>query len=156
VVFTAGEEKFGEIRAMFLDIQQKQSVSDQYHLPSFVTGKGYMIDIEIQNNRISFETRWVPNLETLMEIADFYDATFACRFHEMSNGLFGEARYNQKTLTVANLNMEDFKALRYDKQKKGYPFGEQVFEYEGDLLDYILDQKMEKQLGITTYTVQRE
>jgi hypothetical protein len=30
---------------------------------------------------------------------------------------------------------------RYDRVKKGYPFGDNVFEFEGDLLDYILEQK---------------
>ncbi|HEY4196183.1 MAG TPA: hypothetical protein VGM63_11645, partial [Mucilaginibacter sp.] len=100
---------------------------------------------------ISFATRWSPNISLLAEIADFYNATFVSRYHEMSNGLYGEARYDYNSLTIVDLDWDDFKAIRYDKQKNGYPHGEQVFEYEGDLLDYILEQKLAQNPGIYTH-----
>jgi hypothetical protein len=143
VVFSAVEDTLEKIRELFAQIEQKQQQDEKYHLPSFVTKEeGYMQDIIIDKNRINFETRWVPNIETLIEIADFYQAGFTCKYDEMANGIFGEARYDQSALIMANLDMEDFKAIRYDKQQKGYPCGQQVFEYEGDLLDYLLEQKM--------------
>lgn len=149
VVFSADDQTLEKIREMFAEIDQKQQQDEKYHLPSFITKEeGYMQDIIIDKNRITFETRWVPNIETLLEIADFYKAGFTCKYDEMANGIFGEARYDRSILVLVNLDMEDFKAIRYDKQQKGYPCGEQVFEYEGDLLDYMLEQKMEEQFRI--------
>lgn len=152
VVFSAIDDMLEKIRNMFAEIEQKQQQDEKYHLPDFVTeDKGYMQDILIDKNRFSFETRWVPNIETLMEIADFYEAGFACRYDEMANGIFGEARYDRNTLVMVNLNMDDFKAIHYDKIQKGYPCGGHVFEYEGDLLDYLLEQKMQDNnfIGLT-------
>lgn len=144
VVFSADEPTLEKIREMFAEIEQKQQQDEKYHLPDFVTEeKGYMQDIIIDKNRITFETRWVPNIETLLEIANFYQAGFVCKYDEMANGIFGEARYDRSTLVMVNLDMEYFRAVRYDKLQKGYPCGEQVFEYEGDLLDYLLEQKMQ-------------
>lgn len=152
VVFSAIDDTLEKIRNMFAEIEQKQQQDEKYHLPDFVTeDKGYMQDILIDKNRISFETRWVPNIETLMEIADFYEAGFICKYDEMANGIFGEARYDRNTLVMVKLDMDDFKAIHYDKIQKGYPCGGQVFEYEGDLLDYLLEQKMQDNnfIGLT-------
>ena len=149
VVFLADEEKSQQIRGLFTEIQAKQTAGEEFHLPDFATGEdGFMLDITLDNRSILFETRWVPNLELLMEIADHYEAGFVSKFLEMANGIYGEARYQDRTLTMVSLDIEDFKAIRYDKQKQGYPCGEDVFEYEGDLLDYILEQKKLNNLGV--------
>jgi len=141
VVFSAAEDKLEQIRNLFAEIQQKQEADNRYHLPSFAVSDGFMQDILIDHNRIAFETRWFPNISLLAAIADYYNATFVSRYMEMSNGLYGEARYDYHTLTIVNLDQEDFRVIHYDKQKNGYPCGDDVFEYEGDLLDYILEQK---------------
>lgn len=151
VVFSADEQTLENIHNLFAEIQQKQEADNRYHLPDFAICEGYMQDIVIEPKRICFETRWSPNISLLAEIADHYKATFASRYMEMSNGLFGEARYDYNTLTVVNLDQDDFKTIRYDRQKNGYPCAEQVFEYEGDLLDYILDQKFDTKLGLEIY-----
>jgi len=42
---------------------------------------------------------------------------------------------------MVSLNAEDVRATRYDRQRQGYFTGNEIFEYEGDLLDYLLEQK---------------
>ncbi|HZY39389.1 MAG TPA: hypothetical protein VFE53_22190 [Mucilaginibacter sp.] len=149
VFFLADAEKIQQIRGLFAEIQEKQATANEFHLPDFaISENGYMLDIVLDKRSIQFETRWVPNLDLLIEIADHYDAGFVSKFQEMANGIYGEARYQDRTLTMVSLDMEDFKAIRYDKQKQGYPCGEDVFEYEGDLLDYILEQKKLNNLGV--------
>ena len=121
VVFSAAEDKLEHIRNLFAEIQQKQEADNRYHLPSFAVSDGFMQDILINHNRIAFETRWFPNISLLAAIADYYNATFVSRYMEMSNGLYGEARYDYHTLTIVNLDQEDFRVIHYDKQKNGYP-----------------------------------
>jgi len=156
VVFAANEPTLEKIRALFEEIEIKQKDHGKYYLPDFIKKEGgYMRDIIVNKSRISFETRWVPNTETLMEIADFYQADFTSRYDEITMGIYGETRYDRNSLIMVTLDNEDFRAIRYDKQKNGYPFGEQVFEYEGDLLDYMLEQKILSN-QVTSYTVQRD
>ena len=156
VVFAANEPTLEKIRALFEEIEIKQKDHGKYYLPDFIKKEGgYMRDIIVNKSRISFETRWVPNTETLMEIADFYQADFTSRYDEITMGIYGETRYDRNSLIMVTLDNEDFRAIRYDKQKNGYPCGEQVFEYEGDLLDYMLEQKILSN-QVTSYTVQRD
>lgn len=156
VVFSANEPTLEKIRALFEEIEIKQKDHGKYYLPDFIKKEGdYMRDIIVNKSRISFETRWVPNTETLMEIADFYQADFTSRYDEITMGIYGETRYDRNSLIMVTLDSEDFRAIRYDKQKNGYPCGEQVFEYEGDLLDYMLEQKILSN-QVTSYTVQRD
>jgi hypothetical protein len=142
VVFLADEEKLQQIHGLFAEIQAKQTAEDKWHLPDFASNeKGVMLDIVLDKRSIHFETRWVPNHELLVQIADHFDAGFVSKYSEMSMGIYGEAHYENGMLTAVNLDKEDLANIRYDRQKKGYPFGGNVFEYEGDLLDYILEQK---------------
>ena len=143
VVFSADEPTLEKIRNMFADIQQKQEVGGFYELPSFAkSDKGVMTDIVIAQNRFSFETRWEPNLELMIETAQFYGASFVSRLSEMANGIYGEACFADKTLRLVTLDPEGFMAGRYDPSLKGYPWDDDIFEYQGDLLDYILDRKI--------------
>lgn len=155
VVFTADEQTLQNIRDLFTEIEQNQLQHEKYYLPSFVTQEdGYMQDIVVDPQRITFETRWVPNTEVLLQIADFYKAGFTCKYQEMAMGIYGECRYDGQTLLMVNLDSEDFKAIRYDKQKKGYLCGQDVFEFEGDLLDHMIEQKFQNNKDIEI-TIQR-
>ena len=156
VVFSATEENLEKIRDLFAVIQQKQEADDRYHVPSFAVSEGFMRDIVIEPKRITFTTRSSPNISLMAEIADYYHATFASRYMEMGNGLYGEARYDYHTLTVVDLDQEELRAaICFDKEKNGYPLGELVFEYEGDLLDYMLEQKLEDKTAAEIYHRQR-
>jgi len=152
VVFTGDEQKCKAIYDLFGDMEARQRQTGHYQLPDFAKDdKGVMSDIVIHDRGVSFETRWVPNLKLLMEIADFYDSGFVSKFNEMQTGVLGEARYEQGTLTLVSLDEEDYKAVRYDFTRQGYPLGERFFEEEGDLLDYILEQKKLNDAYIQVY-----
>lgn len=152
VAFSAAEDKLEMIRHLFAEIQQKQEADGRYHLPDFAVSEGFMRDIVLEPQRISFTTRSSPNISLLAEIADHYDATFVSRYIEMGNGLYGEARYDFHTLTITDLDQEELRAaICYDRQKRGYPYSEQVFEYEGDLLDHMLDEKIAQKSSTDIY-----
>ncbi|QKJ28359.1 hypothetical protein HQ865_00810 [Mucilaginibacter mali] len=152
VVFFAAEDRLGMIRDLFTDIQQKQEVDGRYHLPDFAVSEGFMRDIVLEPGCITFTTRSSPNISLLAEIADHYDAAFVNRYMEIGDGLYGEARYDFYMLTITDLDQEELRAaICYDPQKRDYPYGEQVFEYEGDLLDHILDQKIAQKSDTDIY-----
>jgi hypothetical protein len=152
IVFSAAEDKLVMIRDLFAEIQQKQETDGRYHLPDFAVSEGFMREIVLEPQRISFTTRSSPNISLLAEIADHYDATFVNRYMEMGDGLYGEARYDYHTLSIVNLEQEELRAaICYDPQRKGYPYGDQVFEYEGDLLDYMLDEKIAQKNSTDIY-----
>lgn len=142
VLFVGDEQNVAAVKALFAEIEKKQQQSNRWHLPSFVSGdKGYMLDIVFDLQAIHYETRWVPNLEVLGQIADKYQVGFISKFQEMSNGIYGEAAYHEGKLTSVMLHIEDLTGHQYDKSLNGYRLGNEVYEYQGDLLDVLLEQK---------------
>lgn len=71
----------------------------------------------------------------------------------MSNGIYGEAAYRDGKLTSVTLSKEELAGLHYDKTMNGYLLGDQVYEYEGDPLDVLLEQK--KLLESSNYDIYR-
>ncbi|GAC1314274.1 MAG: hypothetical protein NVSMB24_38720 [Mucilaginibacter sp.] len=92
VRFIGVENSVEEIRQLFDDIDKKQMRSNRYHMPDFVKGgTGYMEDIAVGPEWISYETSWVPNLEVLDDIADHYGMDYIAWYQEPMAGLYGEA-----------------------------------------------------------------
>lgn len=81
-----------QIKAVFEHIENQQQRTNRYHLPDFVqAGMGYMEDIATGPDWISYETRSVPNLEVLDDIADHYQVDYIAWYAEPMAGLYGEA-----------------------------------------------------------------
>jgi hypothetical protein len=92
VRFIGGENSLEEIRQLFDDIDKKQMRSNRFHIPDFVKGgTGYIEDIAVGPEWISYETHWVPNLEVLNDIADHYGVDYIAWYQEPMAGLYGEA-----------------------------------------------------------------
>jgi hypothetical protein len=154
VLFVGDEQSVAQIKALFEDIEKKQNKSGLWHMPSFIESDGgFMLDIVIDKRAINYETRWVPNLEVLAQIADKYQVGFIGKFQEMGNGIYGEAAYREGKLSMVTLTKEELASLHYDKTLNGYLLGDQVYEYEGDLLDVLLEQK--KLLESSNYNISR-
>jgi hypothetical protein len=99
VLFLGDPNTVAEIRQMFAQIESQQQRINKYHLPDFVTGdKGHMLDICFNEDWINYESRWQPNLDLLVQVADHYGVDFISRFDEMSNGIYGEAIYQDNDL----------------------------------------------------------
>lgn len=108
VLFIGDDSAVTGVRDLFAEIQRKQAKSNRYHLPDFVSGgRGYMEDIETGQDWLLYETRWVPNLEVLVQIATRYELEFIAKYDEPMNGLYGEAVFTAGDLHFANLDAHD-------------------------------------------------
>ena len=156
VVFTGTEKQLEQVHGLFAEIQRLQELNGRFHLPHFAAREqGHMLDIRFDRGSILYETRWVPNTARLVEIADFYNAGFTSRYWEMANGLYGTAGYDLEKIYVVSINSEDWQKVCYDQQLKGYPHNGDVFEYEGDLLDRILEEKKQSSEPFTVVKINR-
>ncbi len=107
VRFIGSEQDVENARQLFKDIGRKQADTDRYHMPDFVTGDdGYMSEIETDANEgwIIYETRWVPNIDVLLQIAERYELDFIAKYGEPMKGLYGEAVFTGGEVHLADLN----------------------------------------------------
>jgi hypothetical protein len=111
VLFIGDAAKVAEVHELFLQIEKKQDETNRYHLPDFATGdRGHMLDIETNAEWINYETRWMPNLELLQEVARHYGLNFIARYEEATNWIYGEAVFAENELRNVTLNAYDEEA----------------------------------------------
>lgn len=95
VLFLGEPAAITAINEIFAKIELEQRHTHLYYLPDFVNGdKGHMMDISFDGGWINYETRWTPNLDLLVQLADRYQVDFISRFDEMTNWMYGEAIYH--------------------------------------------------------------
>jgi len=99
VIFSGEPSAVESVKAVFKEIQDQQEATGKWSLPSYVTADfSNMQDITINENTINYETRWYPNLQGLVQIANHFKLDFVSYYDEPGNGVFGKASYSQGTL----------------------------------------------------------
>ena len=108
VQFIGDPARVAEVRELFLQIEEKQKMSNQYHLPDFVQDeRGHMLEIEGNGEWLNYETRWAPNLDLLQEVARHYQLNFIANYEEPTNWLYAEAVFKNNELHHVLVNSFD-------------------------------------------------
>lgn len=117
VVFSGDPATIENAKALFKEIQTQQETTGQWYLPPYVTAEfSHMQDIVVHENTINYETRWLPNLPGLIQIANHFNLDFVSHYKEPANGVFGEANYINGTLfdSSSQISKEDLLQLYGD------------------------------------------
>lgn len=96
--------------------------------------------IYIPRGTIYYDTKWVPNTDILVQLADQFGVGFVHMYSEFAMGIFGEANYGQGILTDARLDHEDFSRFEYDESGV-YLFEGQSYETDMEILELLLERK---------------
>ncbi|HZY39758.1 MAG TPA: hypothetical protein VFE53_24050 [Mucilaginibacter sp.] len=118
IVFSGDAARVENVRALFREIQEKQDRDEKLWLPPFVTAeRSYMIAINVTDETIYFRSRWVPNIDALVQIANQYGLDFVNRYDEINTGVFGEASYTGGVLSNINLDDNDLKDSHFENDR---------------------------------------
>ena len=142
VSFKGEEGQIDQLQELFLGLQALAILYDMGQLPDFVSpeGGGYLFDIEMNYEHLSYCTKWSPNFKVMCQIADRYGVGFVYRYEETGNGIYGEAVYEQGNFTDICLDIYDFAKYTYD-EGKGYLFEGKSYENDGEILEILLERK---------------
>jgi len=142
VVFTGDPAAVENVKALFKEIEQKQNETGKWHLPPYVTANfSHMQDISMDNEKINYETRWYPNLQGLVQIADHFQLDFVNHYDEVANGVFGEASYTKGTLLDICLDPADFQAYDFDPATRLFTYNGQTYENETPIFEKMIEEK---------------
>jgi len=68
------------------------------HSPLKKVEDSYLFNVADNGSDIwTFETKWSPNIKSMVAIANMYKFSFHCSFEEFGNCIYGEYKYNHKT-----------------------------------------------------------
>lgn len=145
VTFQGNETQLKKIDELFnsLILQEKETNNGQ--LPDGIKGTTYFFYTYKNDLGIySFETKWVPPIEELTQIADQYGLDFECSSEEMGSLIYGTVFYTNKTLLEVYLENEELDAYDYDEDKDVYTFEGKEYESSHIILEELLDRKKAK------------
>ena len=92
----------------------------------------------------NYQTRWSPNTEILLQIAEHYKVDFIYNYEEIGNQIYGVAVYSNNELTEIYLEEEDFEQYDYHEETDTYSFEEENYESDYEILEILLKRKILK------------
>ena len=146
VAFEGNETALEQVKLEFIKMQIRENKENCGQLPKFVSDKnrGYFFDILLEDGDciFNYQTRWSPNTEILLQIAEHYKVDFIYNYEEIGNQIYGVAVYSSNELTEICLEEEDFEQYDYHEETDTYSFEEESYESDYEILEILLKRKI--------------
>ena len=98
VAFEGNETALEQVKLEFVKMQLRENEENYGQLPEFVSDKnrGYFFDILLEDGDciFNYQTRWSPNTEILLQIAEYFKVDFIHNYEEIGNQIYGVAVYS--------------------------------------------------------------
>lgn len=146
VTFEADETVMEKIRLLFIEMAEKEILTNKGQLPEFYHSEtGYLFETDWQDSGVSYLTKWSPNLLVMVAVAFMYGADFLYNYEELNMGIYGVAIYRKGVLKDIHLQPEDFGVFDYDELSDCYVFEGRNYRSDADILEILLQRKVNVQ-----------
>ena len=146
VAFEGNETALEQVKLEFVKMQLRENEENCGQLPKFVSDKnrGYFFDILLEDGDciFNYQTRWSPNTEILLQIAEYFKVDFIHNYEEIGNQIYGVAVYSNNELSEIYLEEEDFEQYKYNEETDTYSFEEENYESDYEILEILLKRKI--------------
>jgi hypothetical protein len=100
VEFIGEHSQFEYLKILFEAMTSKEQKERKGQLPAFTDfDRGFLFNIRWQNGVLNYETKWTPNTEVLIAIANHFKVGFIYSYCESGMSIFGETTYKDGILT---------------------------------------------------------
>nr|WP_121271765.1 hypothetical protein [Pedobacter schmidteae] len=145
VKFEANEAVMNELRTLFLRMAEKEILENKGQLPAGYEGSsGYLFEIEMEEDTLSYLTKWAPNTDVIIFMAKQYGAGFIYNYEEPGMAIYGVTFYRNEQLQDICLDEEDFKCYQYNETDENYTFEGEVFPDDWDIMEILLQRKVKR------------
>lgn len=142
VQFKGDEGTLKQIRALFENLAAKEAREEQGQIPAFITqDDGFMFDIRWEDEQLFYTTKWSPNLDTMLSVANHYKVEYSHFYCEPGSLLYGEAIYENGNMRNIILTAGDFKSYRHDKENDRYIFEEAAYDDVYEIWEMLLERR---------------
>ena len=146
VTFQGEESKLKEVKTLFEAMQQKEKSTNEGQKPDFENVVFLYWFFEIYTDEldtIRYDTRWSPNVDDLIKIANHFDLGFEVQFEETVNNIFGKAIYTagNEEAQFYELHNSDFELYEFLQDEDTYLYEGEKYECEYEILETIFEKK---------------
>lgn len=145
VTFKAETETLKQIQNLFQTLAAKEALTEQGQLPDFIPSNyPYFFDIRWEDEQLYFQTKWSPNIDTVVEISKYFHTEHKHFYCEPGCLLYGEAIYEDGELRNISLTSSDFKAYQHDEKNNRYIFEGKEYDDVYEIWEILLERKKMK------------
>ena len=148
VAFEGNETALEQVKLEFVKMQLRENEENCGQLPKFVSDKnrGYFFDILLEDGDciFNYQTRWSPNTEILLQIAEYFKVDFIYNYEEIGNQIYGIIFYLNNEVNEICLEEEDFEQYEYHEETDSYFFEDENYESDYEILEILLKRKIQK------------
>ncbi len=148
VAFEGDETTLEQVRLEFVKMQICENKENCGQLPDFISDKnrGYFFDILLEDGDciFNYQTRWSPNTEILLQIAEYFKVDFIYNYEEIGNQIYGIIFYLNNEVNEICLEEEDFEQYEYHEETDSYFFEDENYESDYEILEILLKRKIQK------------
>lgn len=146
VAFEGNETALEQIKSEFRKMINRENEEHCGQLPDFISDKerGYFFNIVWEDGDciFSYDTKWSPNKDILIKIAERYNVDFIHDYEEMGNLIYGRSIYENGTVIEIDLEDEDFEKYHYDEEADTYHFEGENYDSDYEILEILLERKI--------------
>lgn len=145
VVFQGESQKIIELERLILAAVKKECKEGKGQLfPMVKADGGYLFEIQYENGVLCYMTKWSPNTEVLIALADFLSLSFTHNYEEPGMGIYGQDRYQASKLSEVMLEQEDFEQYELDEGNACFIFQGRPYFEETEILEILLQNKINR------------
>jgi hypothetical protein len=147
IVFTGSKVKERKLKKFFTDLAKKEKKEDKGQLPAFCeSDDGYLFSIRWEDGVLYYDTRWAPNIEVMVTIAEHFVADFTYEYSELMMQIYGECTFVKGVLNDFALDNDDFDQFDINPDDEDtWVFEGKVYDSDFEILDILLDRKKNNQ-----------
>ena len=145
VAFEGNEAALEQIKADFIKMINRENEEYCGQLPGYISEKrGYFFDIIWEDGDciFNYQTKWSPNTDILIQIAERYNVEFIHDYEEMGNLIYGRNIYENENLTEIDIEDEDFRQYYYNDETETYHFRGETYDSDCGILETLLEDKI--------------
>jgi hypothetical protein len=127
---------YEKVRALFLRLLNKQRKLDEGVTYKYFKDDRYLFDIYV-DQYISFETKWVAPIDTIMYIFNKYNIEGELTYMEGGMGIYGKVVKYQNRILKVELTHDEVENMPYEQD-------EYEEDYHDELIENLLDKKIKE------------
>ena len=127
---------YEKVRALFLRLLNKQRKLDEGVTYKYFKDDRYLFDIYV-DQYISFETKWVAPIDTIMYIFNKYNIEGELTYMDGGMGIYGKVVKYQNRILKVELTHDEVENMPYEQD-------EYEEDYHDELIENLLDKKIKE------------
>ncbi|MEJ2901634.1 hypothetical protein WAE58_04335 [Pedobacter panaciterrae] len=143
VVFQGESHQMEELRILTERLIEREQLGNCGQLYDMVLEKsGYLFEISYGDGILCYMTKWSPNTQVLISVADYLNLSYTHGYEEPGMMIYGRDTYQNGELIQVMLDNDDFAMYDYDEHTEQYEFEGESYPNDDEIIDVLFRRKL--------------